>query len=80
MQNFCKTWTHPHISELDEGNKLIMNIKHKETEDDILWHLKDTDSNKDSDTNSAIFRKSVSGFSFFWLNLCDLLRRIQFCF
>ena len=34
-ENFCKTWTHPYISELDEDNKLIINIKHKETEDAI---------------------------------------------
>ena len=35
IQNFCRTWTHPYISELDENNKLTINIKHKETEDDI---------------------------------------------
>ena len=35
IQNFCKTWTHPYISQLDENNRLIINIKHKETEDDI---------------------------------------------
>ena len=35
VQKFCKTWTHPYISELDENNKLKINIKHKETEDNI---------------------------------------------
>ena len=35
IENFCKTWTHPYLSELDDDNKLIINIKHKETEDDI---------------------------------------------
>ncbi len=35
IQTFCKPWTHPYISELDEDNKLTINIKHKETEDDI---------------------------------------------
>ena len=35
IQTFCKTWTHPYISELDEYNKLKINIKHKESEDNI---------------------------------------------
>ena len=35
IQSFCKTWTHPYISELDEYNKLKINIKHKESEDNI---------------------------------------------
>ena len=35
IQNFCKTWTHPCVSQLDENNRLIINIKHKETEGDI---------------------------------------------
>ena len=34
-QDFCKTWTHPYISELDDNNKLTININYKETEDTI---------------------------------------------
>ena len=34
-QDFCRTWTHPYISELDDNNKLTININYKETEDTI---------------------------------------------
>ena len=35
IADFCKTWTHPYLSTLDEDNKLIINLKFEETEDDI---------------------------------------------
>ena len=35
IQNFCRTWTHPHISTLDENNCLIINLNHKENEDHL---------------------------------------------
>ena len=35
IAEFCKTWTHPHLSTLDENNKLTINLKHEEVEDDI---------------------------------------------
>ena len=33
--DFCKIWTHPHMSTLDEDNTLIINLKHDEVEDEI---------------------------------------------
>ena len=33
--DFCKIWTHPHMGTLDEDNKLIINLKHDEVEDEI---------------------------------------------
>jgi len=35
IQNFCRTWTHPHISTLGENNCLIINLNHKENEDHL---------------------------------------------
>ena len=35
IADFCKTWTHPYLSTLDEDNKLVINLKFEETEDDI---------------------------------------------
>ena len=35
IQNFCKTWTHPHISTLGDNNCSIINLKYKENEDHL---------------------------------------------